>query len=178
MKPKKQFKPQDLRTLLSLLLAIVVIGGAAVFYFGLGMLRDYSTQVNQELANANGSGKQIEELQVLKNQLSQSNSLITKANELFATPANYRSRTLTDIKNYADAAGISIESTNFESDTTHTVTVTLVQPVNYSKLIVFLNNIESNLPKMQVQSISLQRIEGGSADSVKVGPIKIDVSVM
>jgi len=177
MKPKKQFKPQDLRTILVLIFMVVILGGAGVFYVGLGILRDYSAQVNQRLADADASGKQIEGLQALKAQLSQSTSLVTKANQLFATPDTYRSRTLSDIKNYADTAGLSIESTNFDNTNAQTVAVSLAPPVSYSKLIAFLSNIESNLPKLQVSSISLHHIDGGGVDSVKIDQIKIDISV-
>ena len=177
MKPKKQFKPQDLRTLLSLVFAIIVLGGSALFYFGLSMLGDYSAQVNQRLADADASGKQIDELQTLKSQLSQSTSLVEKANQLFTTPDAYRSRTLSDLKNYADAAGLSIESTNFDDNSGQTVTVELAAPVSYAKLITFLSNVESNLPKFQVSSISLRHSSDGGADSVEVGEIKIGISV-
>lgn len=177
MKPKKQFKPQNLRSMLLLLLAAVALGGAAAFYVGLGIVKDYSIEVNQRLVDADASGKQIEELQTLKSQLAQSNSLVEKANQLFTTPSDYRARTLTDIKNYADAAGLSLESTRFEDTSAQTVIVKLGAPVSYAKLITFLSNIESNLPKLQVNSISLGHVQGGSADSVEVGEIKIDISV-
>lgn len=177
MEPKKQFKPQNLRSLLLFVITIVAIAGALVFYVGLGIVKDYSAQVNQRLADANASGKQIEELQTLKSQLAQSNSLVEKANQLFATPNDYRSRTLSDIKNYADAAGLSLESTKFDDASAQTVVVTLSPPVSYVKLINFLSNIESNLPKLQVSSVSLGHVDGGKADSVEVDEIKIDISV-
>lgn len=180
MKTKKSFKPQNLRSILIVLLALVVLAGAGVFYLGLNFVRDYAIEVNHRLEDAEASGKQIESLQALKAQLSESNSLIEKANALFATPANYQTQALTDIKNYADAAGIAVAGTTF-SDTSangvHGITVTLKQPVAYSKLIHFLDAVESNLPKMQVTSIELGRVEDGNADSVKTGEIKIDISV-
>lgn len=177
MKPKKQFKPQNLRTILSFIFTIVLLAGAGAFYFGLGVLKDYSTEVNQRLVDADASGKQIEELQTLKSQLSQSTSLVGKANQLFATPDTYQARALSDIKNYADIAGLSLESTNFDSASPQTIIVKLGEPVTYGKLITFLTNVESNLPKLQVSSISLGHITGGASDSVKVGEIKIDISV-
>jgi len=177
MNPKKQFKPQDLRSLLLLLFALIALAGAAVFYIGLGIVKEYSVEVNQRLVDADASGKQIEELQTLKSQLVQSNSLVEKANQLFATPSDYRARTLTDIKNYADAAGLALESTKFDDASEQTVVVKLAPPVSYAKLIAFLSNIESNLPKLQVSSISLGHTEGGAIDSVEVGEINIDISV-
>lgn len=179
MKPKKQFKPQDLRTILSVLFIVILIGGAGLFYWGLGIVRSYAIEVDHRLADADASGKQIEELQTLKTQLAQSNSLVDKANQLFVTPDTYQSQILSDVKNYANATGLSIASTSFDNSSetgAYTMILNLDQPVSYSKLISFLDNIESNLPKLQVHSISLGHV-GGSADTVRTGEIKIDTSV-
>ncbi len=180
MKPKKQFKPQNLRAILATLFVILLIGGGAGFYWGLGQVSEYSEQVNQKLADAEASGEQIGSLQVLKGQLTQSNNLIEKANQLFATPATYQAQVLRDLKNYADAAGLSISNTAFSSPGEtgiYSISITLKQPVSYTKLITFLNNVESNLPKLQVSSIALGRPANGGPDSVKTGDIKIDISV-
>lgn len=177
MKQKKQFRPQDLRTLLTVLFLITVLTGGYFFYWGLGEMRTYSEKVNQQLANADASDQQVTKLQNLKQQLAQSTTLVEKANQLFATPGTYQSRALADIETYARAAGLSITSTNFEKDATNTVTVKLNSPVSYTKLLAFLTNIESNLPKLKIVSISLDRPERGGAGNVHVDDIKIDVSV-
>jgi hypothetical protein len=180
MKPKKQFRPQDLRTLLSILLIIVAGGGAAVFYLGNTVVGNYAVEVNHRLADAEASGKQVEELQMLKSQLAQSNSLISKADDIFATPENYQSHAITDLERYADAAGLVTTKTVLDADGSRTgrysVTVQLQQPVSFSRLIGFLNNIEGNIPKMQVSSIKLGPGSNGS-NSVRTGDIKIDISV-
>lgn len=180
MKPKKQFRPQNLRTILAFLLVALVLGGGALFYWGIGLVREYAVQVEQRLADADASGEQLRGLQTLKSQLAQSDSLVEKANQLFATPESYQQQALGDIKKYADTAGLSIANTSFGDPATegaHSITVTLRGPVAYSKLVAFLSNIESNLPKLQVSSISLGRVDGGNSDSVKTGDIKINVSV-
>jgi len=179
MQPKKQFRPANLRTLLGFLLVVIVLGGSAIFYWGLGLVRDYATEVNQTVVDADASANQIQELQTLKAQLAQSNSLVEKANQLFSTPDAYQARALSDVTNYANAAGLSIANTSSDGESTpgaHTLTVTFKNPVSYSKLITFLSNVESNLPKLQVSSLSLNR-SGGGADSVSVSEIKIDISV-
>ena len=178
MKPKKQFKPQNLRTLLSMLLIVVAGGGAAVFYLGNTIVGDYAVEVNHRLADAEASGKQIEELQTLKSQLAQSNSLVSKANMIFATPGNYQSRAITDLERYAEAAGLVITKTTLDNARAgrYSVTIQLQQPVSFSRLIGFLNNIEGNIPKMQVSSIKLGPGSDGS-NSVSTGDIKIDISV-
>lgn len=178
MKPNKQFKPQGLRTLLSVLLVVVALGGGALFYLGNTFVGDYAVEVNHRLADAEASGKQIEELQMLKSQLAQSNSLVSKADKIFATPENYQSTAITDLENYAEAAGVVITKTVLDNARTgrYSITVRLQQPVSFSRLIGFLNNIESNVPKMQVSSIKLGPGTNGS-NSISTGDIKIDVSV-
>lgn len=178
MKQDKQFKPKNLRVILVGLLIIIPIAAAAAFYWGLSQVRDYSVKVDHRLADADASGLQIQGLQTLKTQLDQSSTLIDKANQVFVTPDNYQSRALSDVQNYAIASGISIAKA--VADTSgggHSIIVTLKEPVRFSQLIAFLNNIEGNLPKLQVSSITLGHVDGGSATSVSVSDIKIDVSV-
>ena len=178
MKQDRQFKPKTLRTILATLLFIIPIGAAATFYWGLSQVREYSIKVSHRLVDADASGEQIQGLQTLKTQLDQSSSLIEKANQVFVTPDTYQSRALSDVQNYAAAAGLSIAKAVADTSTgTHAIVVTLKEPVTFSQLITFLNDIEGNLPKLQVSSITLGHVNGGSATSVSVSDIKIDVSV-
>ncbi len=180
MKPQKQLRAQDVRTGLSVLLVIVLLAGGALFYWGLGLVRDYSVQVDHRLADADASAKQIQQLQVLQSQLHTSNSLVEKANQLFASPNTYQSQVSADIRTYADAAGLAISSTNFSDPAatgTHTITLTFKNPVSYAGLVAFLNNVEGNLPKLQVSSLSLAPADGNNAGKVQVSEIKIDISV-
>jgi len=177
---KKAFQAQGLRALLATCIGLIIIGGGTLFYFGLEFVKEYSTEVNHRLADAEASGQQIQQLQTLKGQLAQSESLVNKVNQLFATPGNFQSQTLTDLKNYANQVGFSIASTEFsnpETTGTYVVSLNLGGNVTYPKLIQFLTLIESNLPKMQVASISLKHKPGGNAEAVQVGTIKINVSV-
>lgn len=178
MDNKKPFRPQNMRTLLTTLLVIAFVGGGAAFYWGLGLVREYATTVNQRLVDAKASGEQVQALQALKSQLNQSTTLVDKANLLFATPDTYQAQVLNDIRRHADAAGISVTTTNFSpaGEGTPSVTIALRQPVTYTQLITFLSNIESNLPKLQVSSISLGTGTSGS-NSISVGDIKIDIAV-
>ncbi len=177
---KQTFKASSLRALLALLLVGVVLGGGALFYQGLGMVREYSVEVSHRLKDADASGQQIQQLQLLKNQLTQSKSLISKADRLFATPSTYQGQVLTDLKRYASKTGLSIDATNFSDPSAtgeYSVAVTLGQPVSYPNLIRFLEYVETSLPKLQVSSLTLSPTSSATADSVSVGTIKINVSV-
>ena len=176
----KQFKPQSLRALLSLALVLVALGGGALFYFGLEHVRAYSVDANNRLKDADASDLQISQLQDLRNELSQSGTLIEKADRLFITSGAYQGQALTDVRNYANQAGIAIESTGFSGPAeggTYSIDLRLVQPTSYQRLIQFLTLVEGNIPKMQVASIDLKRVEGGNSDSIEVGDIKINISV-
>ncbi len=177
---KRTSRPRTLKAILFFVLIIVILGGAGLFYLGLNSIKEYSLEVNHRLTDADASSAQIQQLQVLKSQLSQSEALITKADKLFATPANYQAQALNDLRSYAALAGVSISATTFDDPAAtgiNSVTVKLSPPVNYKKLVQFLTLIEGNLPKMQVTSISLRHQVGGSADAIEVGDIKINISV-
>jgi predicted PurR-regulated permease PerM len=173
---QQKFRPTNLRTLLSVILVVVILGGIALYYFNLIAIREYAHEVNQRIADANASSKQVSNLQALKSQLTQNSSLIDKANQLFSTPESYQSQTLTDVKRYADAAGLPLTSTSF-AETGSTIVIAFKNPVTYTKLIAFLNNIESNLPKLHVSSLGIAPSDTASATTVKVNDIKINVSI-
>lgn len=179
MATKKSFTPQNLQVLLGILLAIVILGGAGLFYVGLNTVKEVAVEVNHATEDAKASAKQVEELQSLRAQLKEGSSLINKANQLFSTPETYQSQVYTDIRVYADRSGVKIESTDFGTPSQngkHIVTVKLRNPVSYAGLIRFLDNIESSVPKLQVTSIELSHANNNSANNVTVGDIKLEVT--
>lgn len=177
---KKSFTPQSLKVALLVTLFVIIATVGALFYFGLTSLKSYAIDVNHRLSDANASGEQIDGLQVLKNQLANSQMLIDKANQMVSTQDSYQAQALTDIRAIAKNAGVSVINTEFNNkDQTdeHSVTVSLDSPVSYKGLIRFFEGIESNLPKMQVISATVGHVEGGNADSVTVDEIKIKLTV-
>lgn len=178
MAGKKTSKAQDMRAILTFILIAAIVGGGVLFYFGLEKVRSYAIEVNNHLEDAEASDQQVEQLQLLKNQLSQSKKLISTADKLFVTESAYQAKALTDVRNYADKVGLSVESTDFDdAEGNHTIIVRLTQPTSYQKLVQFLTLVEGNLPKMQVDSMTLTRIADNNVDTVESGDIKIKVSV-
>ena len=176
---KQAFKPQSLRAVLLVVLVLVLAGGLGLFYLGLNEVRTFAVEVNHSIADAEASNGQVQALQSLRGQSTQSEALIAKANQMFATPENYQNQAITDTRNYAAAAGISIAKVDFDTvvaGVNPTMTVSLKAPVPYAKLIQFLDNIESNIPKMQVSSIGITHVGGGNAGSVAVDDIKIMIA--
>lgn len=185
MKPaKNKIKALSLRTFLSFLLIVVAIGGAALYYLATGYLRDFATEVGHTVADGTASGKQIEELQVLKGQLSQSQDLVDKANRLFSTSDAYQSQAVTDIQRYASASGVTISKTSFDVPVDQLSTgigkefiVTLSSPVSYMSLLRFLDGIEGNLPKLQVMNVGIGRLTNGPSGEVSIDEINITIAV-
>ncbi len=180
MQQKKQFTPQTLRAILTTIFVLVLIGGGAAFYFGIESLKEYAVKVQERLVDAEASERQISELQLLKGQLSQSDSLVEKTNQIFATPDSYQGQVLGDLERYASAAGLSLNGTNFSTNqesAEHAITINFSGDIQYRKLIAFLNNVEGNLPKLQVTSLTLSRADSGQADMVRADEIKINIAV-
>ena len=182
---KKQFlSAVNLRKFLTTLLVILILGAGAGFYFGMEQVRTFAVEVSHSVTDSNASGKNIEKLQQLKQALAEREELVSKADKLFATDANYQSQALTDVQRYASSYGLTLSNTNFEASDTETVaptgshdfTITLKSPVPYDKFLQFLDAVEGNLPKMQIASIEVGRTETVKANEVVVGDIKMTIS--
>jgi len=185
----KGMKATSTRNILGFLMFIVIVGAAAGFYFGLQTIKAYALDVSHTVSDANASGKNIEQLSELKQALADREPLVAKANSLFATEATYQSQVLKDLQKYASDAGITISNTEFDkqspSDTAPTVVpgtkgenvvVTIQSPVSYAKLMKFLDELEGNLPKLQVTGVSLNRPTNASGDLVATDKITITVA--
>lgn len=177
---KKTFSAQSLRALLTFGLVLTTLAGGALFYLGLDTVRTYAISVNQRTQDVTASDNQVKQLELLKAQLSQSESLISKVDRTFTTPDAYQSQALLDIRNYATQTGVTVTGTDFETPEgtgQHIVIIKLGNPVGYPALVKFLTLIEGNLPKMQVVSMKLDHIQGSTKDIVQVGDIKVNISV-
>ncbi|MFY9228085.1 MAG: hypothetical protein WAO28_02045 [Candidatus Microsaccharimonas sp.] len=181
MKKSGGMKATSVRGLLSFVVVLLILGIAGGFYLGLQKVREFSISVNHTVANADASGGSIDELQKLKQALAQSETLVNKANLVFSTEASYQSQALKDVQKYAGTFGITIKNTDFGGATStvgaRSFVITLQSPVDYAKLLQFLDAIEGNLPKMQVATISLNRPKTGDVNrSVETGTITIGIS--
>jgi hypothetical protein len=184
----KRMKASSLRKVLTALMILLILAIGAGFYYGLEQVKAYAVEVSHTVIDADASGQNIGKLQALKKALADSESLVAKANKLFTTDANYQSQGLKDVQKYASDFGLTISNTNFDAPVPaagatpptvaagHSFVITLQSPVSYIQLLKFLDAIEGNLPKMQINSISLERPTSGKADQVSVGDITIVVS--
>jgi Tfp pilus assembly protein PilO len=178
----KKFEATSLRGLLIFLMILVLGASAAGFYLGLQYIREYAVEVSHVTQDAVASDSQVVELQKLRQQLAQTKKLVAKANQIFATPSNYQTKAVTDLERYADTSGVEIAGINFRGSVSATdqnaeLAIALEQPVSYRQLIHFLQLIENSIPKMQVIEMSVSRPETPNGDNVRVGTIRIKMSV-
>lgn len=180
---KKGITAVGFRSLL-IVLILFLIGLAAIgFYFAQTALVEYSKVVTQTIADSTNSGKDVQSLKKLQADINTLQDVVVKTNSITASSSDYQSQVITDINTYAQSAGIGVSNYTFTQTPTatvagaaqsSTVTLTLTSPMPYTSLLKFLRLIETNLPKMQVSSVNLTRVEGDSS-MVRTDSIAIDV---
>jgi len=178
----KKMSATTIRNILAFLLVIITIGAAAGFYMGLQIIKAYSLDVSHTISDSNASGKQVEQLSGLKQQLADGQALVTKADQLFSTPETFQTQVLKDVSKYASETGVTIS--NIESvapvpgaaTTEPSQVITLQSPVSYFSFLKFIDAIEGNLPKMQITGINIGRPAAASGDSITTQKITITVS--
>lgn len=167
-----------------LITVVVLLFGAAAggFYFGLQSIKEYAIQVNHDTIDADASAGKVDKLRNFKQYLAESETLVSKANQLFSTESDYQTRAVQDIQKYAGETGVSIANTSFNNaggnagQSGRTITISLESPVSYTSLLHFLDAIEDNVPKMQVAGISISRSDSGKADEVNIRDLIIMIS--
>jgi hypothetical protein len=174
---KSSMKATSVRSLLIVCVLLAVGAVAGGFYYGLERVKEYAIEVSHTYADANAAERQISELQKLKTTLASSQTLVKKADQLFATESNYQSRAVQDVQRYARQTGVTVTNTDFpesqQAAGSHTLTIGIKSPVSYERLIRFLEAIEGNLPKMQLSGIKISRASGSG---VTVENISIEVA--
>ena len=185
---KTNMTARKLRALLMSLIVMTIAGAGIGFYFAHDVLQAYAKTVSQSVANSSASGGGIQSLENLQEELASKQNVIVKSNSLIAMTQDYQNQSIKDIDTYAAAIGIGISNYGFAAAAAaptpgaaasapasgSIVTVTLTNPINYSKLLTFIKAIEGNLPKMQISSINLTRIEGDST-SIRADQLVVQV---
>lgn len=185
----KNMKATTTRNILASVLAIIIIGSAVGFYFGLQMIKAYAIDVTHTISDSSASGKNVQQLSALKQQLAAEQELVVKADALFSTPDTYQTQALKDISKYASVAGVTISSidsanpgaatgaTSAAVTSEYSEIITLQSPVSYLKFLKFLDAVESNLPKMQITGISIARPKVVSGDLITTDKITITIAI-
>ena len=195
-----------LRIILSVVLVLVLVGGALGFSYVQHLLKTYVADTNALNRRADSSSTNLETLRRVKNYLAEHQSDVDLAKRVVAESKSYQYQNdiITDLTSFAKKSGITITQFDF-SDTQQTgsgasssptqpttgstatstgglnsksVTVTIKSPVNYNNLLEFMHRIEQNVTKMQIAEVSLARdSSAGSSSKVSAQTFNIQVYV-
>jgi hypothetical protein len=180
---KSKMNAVTLRGILVTVIVLLIILAGVGFYFAENWLSSLAISVSHTVASSATSDNSVQSLQKLQSELAGEQDIITKTNSLITSTSTYQTQAVQDLIAYAAATGITISNYSFPAVAAATptntipstqVSVTLTSPISYISLLKFMNDIESNLPKMQIITINLARIDGDSS-SVSVSELTIAV---
>jgi hypothetical protein len=200
---KNELIPTKLRMILSISLFLIAGIGAGLFYVANNELTSVAIDVSRAVSKANASSNNIQSLRTVQNELAKQKDAIARANNIAADSQsyNYQNQIISDLNTYAGRAGIGITNIDFSgaggatSSTsptqvapgvamtapsglrTATVSVTLKNPVNYTRLLSFFNMIEQSVPKLQISKVNLTKSTDGGADSISSDVLTIEVYI-
>lgn len=184
---KKTFlKATTLRVLLSLSSLVILAGAIAGFYLAQDQLRKFAIEINTAGATSSASSN-AQNLIKIREEITNNQTTGDKANDFFASTTTYQTQITSDLNAYATANGISITSSSWKQSSAdaagiisrtgfapQSINVTIQNPVILTNLLQFMKSIESNLPKMQISSITISPV-ANSKTSVTVDPITIEI---
>lgn len=180
---KSKMTAVTLRGILATVIVLLIILSGVGFYFAQNWLSTLAVSVSHTVADSTSSGSSVQSLQKLQSELATQQDIITKTNALMTSTGTYQTQAVQDLITYAHATGITISNYSFPATPAGApastapstqVTVTLTSPLPYNNLLRFMNDIESNLPKMQITSINLTRVDG---DNTSVGVSQLTIAV-
>lgn len=194
MNPIKQtFTPVALRFVLSFLL--IAIAGLMIsgFVYSYGQLHDYAVEVSHQKTDAAASDHSLQTLNNIQSQLKQDQQAVQRSLTVTATNILPQFEAIDDIQSYAARDNLLLKSIDFTSSSSTAnspsqpatsatppasssgqgvdVSISFPDEVNYKSFLQFLTDIENNIPKMQVQGITISK--GSNPDMITSGPLTI-----
>lgn len=181
---------RSFRIVLSLILVVQLAAGLALFAYSRGQLLTLAEEVSRKRVDADASANTLSHLQTLQQQLDRFEDVPTLTQGLRATSDLPQFQAVNDITNIANHFGISVANINFTdssggagsseagaaaSGNSVAVTFELGSPISYETLINFLNAVETNTPKLQLEGIALP--QGSSRSSINPGSLTLRLFV-
>ena len=177
-----------LRLILLIAIVVIVIAAVVLMQFARGLLNTTAKEVSEASAEAVASQNEIDQLQRMERQLSENETAVERAASIVAESKSYQyqNQIVRDLNKFARQSGVSIVGIDFSTSTTGSsssspstgtpsaaqpaptaglkavsATITLDSPINYNNYLRFINAIEQNLTKMQLQRIGLSATDKG-----------------
>lgn len=175
-------KPKMVRTLLIAMILAVFILSIAGFFFGYIWLNDEADKTNQAIVKNSVSKMSDTSLNKLKSELESLTQTVNKIDSMYTTNDNFQKTAIADVTRYATISNIGKVSFDFESssatsNSTKQFTISLADTVSYSSFVQFLQLIDSNLPKMKVDSFTISPAPDYNKDKAIVKDLKISIYV-
>lgn len=147
-------------------LIIVMLGSfSAGIWWVQGLLAQNVRATDHAKIDAEVSATEVQQLKQLQKQLAQEQDIVERAKQIAASSEQYRyqDQVIKDVSDYAARYGISINTIDFTQTAGQqaagakktSFTITLKGPLAYITFMRFLRDIEQNLTKIQVTSLTL-----------------------
>jgi hypothetical protein len=158
-----------LRYVLIALIVLMLGGFVAGAWWVQGILAAKVSETDHAKIDAEISGTELQQLKLLQKQLADQKDVVDRAKQIAASSSQYQyqDQVIRDVSDYAARYKIVVNNFDFnaasQSKATETVgglkkttfTVTLKGPLSYTTFLRFLRDLESNLTKIQVTSLTL-----------------------
>lgn len=200
----KNLKATTFRLILISILTVTILASIAATYFGQSFLRANSESVIQAVSTEFSSKNRLEQLQKAEEELKKHSESIAKSKQIASSGEGfaYQQQLIDDINRYAARAGITVTGYSFSeggavAQTTATpaapaapgagaggpagmskvsVSVSFVSPIDYNTLMRFLTILETSLPKINAQSIQINRSES-NPNEVNMSSLNLEVYI-
>jgi len=194
--------PVKLRAVLATVLVVLMVLGIVIFLLGYRQINAYSVDAQQMAADAQTSNSKVQRLIATKKELEEDAEIVTRASQLVSVSQSYlyQDQIIRDINSYASAAGIGLESIAFNDAAaatgvatagvtvapagikTTTATVTLKNPVNYTRYLNFIHSLEQSLFRMSVLGVGIARSTSdeelrNDPDAMTAEPVNVEVYI-
>lgn len=183
---KVALNARSLRFVLLAILLLVLALGVTVFSYSYSLLKKYTAETSALNARAEVSDINVRNLRKLQAYLASNADEVHRAHDIVAESKmyQYQDDIIRDISSYAAQSGLTIvsyvftptasasgdpaaESSGTAQQTTPasqvggakstTAQISIKSPVEYSKLLQFIQRIENNPMKMQIGSVAMSR---------------------
>lgn len=185
---KSHVRATSTRIFMTIIILLLISISAVGFYFAQNWLIEVAAKNNVSNITTVPINKSASATKKIQDDITKYQPIADKASNIFISAQDYQNRSLKDIKFYASINGLSINSydfgqTNASEPKTNapsnglgnkSVNISLGSPVEFTKLIKFIKQIETNAPKMQITEISISQ-NASPKGTVKVDLIKIEV---
>jgi hypothetical protein len=159
-----------LRCILICLIIVLLGGFTAGAWWVQGILAEKVQETDHAKTDADISSTELQQLKQLKKQVADEQDVVDRAKQIAATSAQYQyqDQVIKDVSDYAARYSIQVSTFDFSSASKPganstgpngakktSFTVTLKGPVAFVTFMKFLRDLEDNLTKIQVTSLTL-----------------------